>query len=79
LIIMDLSAAADGFRLAYERTGAGIPVVLLHGWPSDRTEYREVAALLPDAAPRWPLPGGVQTWCGRWCSRRRCRASAPGS
>jgi len=43
------TASVDGFRLAYERSGTGTPVVLLHGWPSDRTEYREVAALLPGA------------------------------
>jgi pimeloyl-ACP methyl ester carboxylesterase len=38
--------AVDGFRLAYDRTGQGPQspaVVLLHGWPGDRTDYREVA------------------------------------
>lgn len=39
----------DGFRLAYDRAGAGPAVVLLHGWPSDRTEYRDVVPLLPAA------------------------------
>ncbi|WP_327000025.1 alpha/beta hydrolase [Dactylosporangium sp. NBC_01737] len=43
------TAAVDGFRLAYDRTGAGPPVVLLHGWPGDRSDYRDVAALLPGA------------------------------
>ncbi|GAA4465932.1 alpha/beta hydrolase [Phytohabitans houttuyneae] len=43
------TAAVDGFRLAYDRTGTGPAVVLLHGWPSDRTEYREVVPLLPEA------------------------------
>jgi pimeloyl-ACP methyl ester carboxylesterase len=43
------TAAVDGFRLAYDRTGTGPAVVLLHGWPSDRTEYRDVARLLPGA------------------------------
>jgi pimeloyl-ACP methyl ester carboxylesterase len=44
--------AVDGFRLAYERTGpAGGPaVLLLHGWPGDRTDYREVVPLLADQA-----------------------------
>jgi pimeloyl-ACP methyl ester carboxylesterase len=43
----------DGFRLAYDRTGLGPgapAVVLLHGWPGDRTDYREVAPLLSAAA-----------------------------
>lgn len=39
--------AADGFELAYDRTGAGPAVVLLHGWPGDRTDYRD---LLPKLA-----------------------------
>src|SRR5262245_57312499 len=39
----------DGFNLAYEREGDGPPVVLLHGWPGARSDYREVAARLPDA------------------------------
>jgi pimeloyl-ACP methyl ester carboxylesterase len=43
------TAAVDGFRLAYERSGSGPAVVLLHGWPGDRSEYRDVAALLPTA------------------------------
>ena len=45
--------AVDGFRLAYERSGpgAGAPaVLLLHGWPGDRTDYREVAPLVSAAA-----------------------------
>jgi pimeloyl-ACP methyl ester carboxylesterase len=36
----------DGFRLAYDRSGSGAAVLLLHGWPGDRTDFREVAALL---------------------------------
>jgi pimeloyl-ACP methyl ester carboxylesterase len=38
----------DGFRLAYDRTGTpGKPTaLLLHGWPGDRTDYREVAPLV---------------------------------
>ena len=38
--------AADGFELAYDRTGSGPAVVLLHGWPGDRTDYRELTPLL---------------------------------
>jgi len=44
------SAPVDGFRLAYERTGSGPPVVLLHGWPGDRTDYELLAPLLTDRA-----------------------------
>ncbi|MFZ0091778.1 MAG: alpha/beta hydrolase [Solirubrobacteraceae bacterium] len=40
------SAPVDGFTLAYERHGSGEPVVLLHGWPGDHADWREVAALL---------------------------------
>jgi len=36
----------DGFELAYDRTGSGPAVVLLHGWPGDRTDYRELIPLL---------------------------------
>ena len=36
--------AVDGFELAYDRTGSGPAVVLLHGWPGDRTDHR---ALIP--------------------------------
>lgn len=36
----------DGFHLAYDRSGAGSPVVLLHGWPGDRTDYDDVVPLL---------------------------------
>jgi len=44
--------AVDGFRLAYERAGqAGKPaVLLLHGWPGDRTDYRDVVPLLAGQA-----------------------------
>ena len=45
------SAPVDGFTLAYERSGVpgGPAVVLLHGWPGRRTDYREVVPLLRDA------------------------------
>jgi pimeloyl-ACP methyl ester carboxylesterase len=36
---MQYSAPTDGFRLAYERSGSGAPVVLLHGWPGDHTDW----------------------------------------
>ena len=38
--------AVDGFELAYDRIGAGPAVVLLHGWPGDRTDYRELVPRL---------------------------------
>jgi pimeloyl-ACP methyl ester carboxylesterase len=40
----------DGFRLAFERAGRGPAVLLLHGWPGDRTDYRDVAPLVSAAA-----------------------------
>ena len=41
---------ADRFRLAYERAGSGPAVLLLHGWPGDRADYRDMVPLLaPDA------------------------------
>lgn len=44
------SHPVDGFRPAYERLGAGPPVVLLHGWPGDHGDYRVVTPLLSDRA-----------------------------
>jgi pimeloyl-ACP methyl ester carboxylesterase len=44
------SSPVDGFRLAYERDGTGPPVVLLHGWPGDRGDWRQVARRLSDRA-----------------------------
>ena len=43
---MARSAPVDGFALANDRRGAGDPVVLLHGWPGDRTDYDAVVPLL---------------------------------
>lgn len=45
-------APVDGFRLGYDRRGTpgGPPVVLLHGWPGDRTDHRLLAPLLPGSA-----------------------------
>ncbi len=40
---MRQETAADGFRLAYDRLGSGPGVLLLHGWPGDRTDYRAIA------------------------------------
>jgi pimeloyl-ACP methyl ester carboxylesterase len=47
---MGRSAPVDGFALAYDRSGAGDPVVLLHGWPGDRTDYRDLVPLLEGGA-----------------------------
>jgi pimeloyl-ACP methyl ester carboxylesterase len=43
---MRQETAVDGFRLAYDRAGRGPAVLLLHGWPGDRTDYRLVAPLV---------------------------------
>lgn len=47
---MPRSSTVDGFSLAYDRTGEGEPVVLLHGWPGSRADYRLVAPLLAGTA-----------------------------
>jgi pimeloyl-ACP methyl ester carboxylesterase len=41
-----VSDVTDGFRLAYDRAGTGPPAVLLHGWPGDRRDYRQVVPRL---------------------------------
>jgi pimeloyl-ACP methyl ester carboxylesterase len=46
---MQHSSVVDGFRLAYDRRGSGPAVVLLHGWPGDRRDWREVVAALGDS------------------------------
>ena len=46
---MPCSAPIDGFSLAYDRAGAGSPVVLLHGWPGTRTDFRALVPMLVDA------------------------------
>jgi pimeloyl-ACP methyl ester carboxylesterase len=43
---MPRSRPVDGFSLAYDRSGAGPPVVLLHGWPGMRTDHRALVPLL---------------------------------
>src|ERR1700754_4571664 len=48
---MPTSDAVDGFRLAYDdHSGPGdaAAVLLLHGWPGDRRDYRAVVPLLAD-------------------------------
>jgi pimeloyl-ACP methyl ester carboxylesterase len=47
---MQRSAPVDGFSLAYERHGSGAPVVLLHGWPGDHGDWRDVVARLDGGA-----------------------------
>lgn len=47
---MQHSVAVDGFRLVYDRFGGGPAVLLLHGWPGDRTDYREVVPLVSPVA-----------------------------
>ena len=45
------SAPVDGFRLTFDRFGTpgAAPVVLLHGWPGTRHDYRRLVPLLVDA------------------------------
>jgi pimeloyl-ACP methyl ester carboxylesterase len=44
---MPISSSVEGFRLAYDdHSGPGDPVVLLHGWPGDRNDHRELVARL---------------------------------
>jgi pimeloyl-ACP methyl ester carboxylesterase len=43
------SAPVDGFSLAYDRSGLGPPVVLLHGWPGTRADFRALVPLLTGA------------------------------
>lgn len=41
--------AVNGIQLAYERTGAGKPLVLLHGYPLDHHTWDDVIPLLKDS------------------------------
>ncbi len=43
---MPTSSPVDGFEVVYDRAGTGDGVVLLHGWPGDRKDYRDVTPLL---------------------------------
>jgi hypothetical protein len=47
--VVPRSAPIDGFSLAYDRAGAGPPVVLLHGWPGTRGDFRALVPMLVDA------------------------------
>jgi pimeloyl-ACP methyl ester carboxylesterase len=47
---MPFSKSFEGFRLAYDRFGSGSPVVLLHGWPGDRSDYNALAPVLAAVA-----------------------------
>jgi pimeloyl-ACP methyl ester carboxylesterase len=47
---MPRSNPVDGFRLTYDRAGHGPAVLLLHGWPGDRTDYRAVVPRLMGTA-----------------------------
>jgi pimeloyl-ACP methyl ester carboxylesterase len=40
------SLPVDGFSLAYDRLGEGPPVLLLHGWPGTRADFRAVVPML---------------------------------
>ncbi|MGQ0576098.1 MAG: alpha/beta fold hydrolase [Pseudonocardia sp.] len=41
-----VGSTVDGFALAYDDVGEGPPVVVLHGWPGDRHDHRDVLARL---------------------------------
>lgn len=43
---MPRSLPVDDFALAYDQTGSGPAVVLLHGWPGDRRDFQEMVPLL---------------------------------
>lgn len=47
--LMRQTVPIDGFGLTYDRTGSGPAVLLLHGWPGDRTDYRELVPLISPA------------------------------
>jgi pimeloyl-ACP methyl ester carboxylesterase len=56
LVQVPVSAEVDGFRLVYDRGGEGPAVVLLHGWPGDRTDYRLLAPKLVAAGYEVVVP-----------------------
>ena len=53
------SIAAGGHRMAFERTGDGPPVVLLHGYVGDRRTWRRQLDALADefTLVAWDAPG----------------------
>ncbi|TDO43098.1 pimeloyl-ACP methyl ester carboxylesterase [Kribbella sp. VKM Ac-2527] len=53
---MPVSTAVDGFRLAYDQVGDGPAVVLLHGWPGDRTDYRRLGPMLVERGRQVVVP-----------------------
>jgi pimeloyl-ACP methyl ester carboxylesterase len=55
-VVVQMSAAVDGFRLGYERAGDGAAVVLLHGWPGDRSDYRLLGPMLVEAGRQVVVP-----------------------
>jgi pimeloyl-ACP methyl ester carboxylesterase len=53
----------DGLRIAYQREGAGPPLVLLHGGPTDHREWRHQIEGLSDefTVVAWDAPGCGQS------------------
>jgi pimeloyl-ACP methyl ester carboxylesterase len=43
---MKYAAPAQKFRIAYDLMGSGKPVVLLHDWPGNPTDYNALAPML---------------------------------
>ena len=43
---MIFTCSINNSKIAYNREGSGDPVVLLHGWPGDRSDYELLAPLL---------------------------------
>ncbi len=77
---MPRSATVDGFRLAYDRAGDGPPVVLLHGWPGDRHDWRAVVAQLGGAVDTIvpDLRGFGDSYTGAERDRDPAQLGAPG-
>ena len=60
-VLMPHSAPVDGFSLAYDRSGTGEPVILLHGFPYDVDAYDAVSMRLAAAGRRQSCPTCVDT------------------